>query len=117
MKRRGRRRPAQGGTRRGRLAAARPRSASAAALDAICLKALAAQPEDRYASARDLGSDLENWMADEPVSAWREPFSIAPPRFAAAPDARRQHSGRARVRNGRACGLYRGRDGQESNPP
>jgi eukaryotic-like serine/threonine-protein kinase len=46
------------------------------ALDAICLKALAAQPEDRYASARDLGKDIENWLADEPVSAWREPFSV-----------------------------------------
>ena len=41
------------------------------ALDAICLKALAARPEDRYASARDLGRDLENWMADEPVTAYR----------------------------------------------
>jgi WD40 repeat protein/tRNA A-37 threonylcarbamoyl transferase component Bud32 len=41
------------------------------ALDAICLKALSAQPEDRYASARDLGRDLEKWMADEPVTAYR----------------------------------------------
>ena len=41
------------------------------ALNAICLKALAARPEDRYASARDLGRDLENWMADEPVTAYR----------------------------------------------
>jgi WD40 repeat protein/tRNA A-37 threonylcarbamoyl transferase component Bud32 len=41
------------------------------ALDAICLKALAAQPEDRYASARELGKDLEKWMADEPVSVYR----------------------------------------------
>jgi eukaryotic-like serine/threonine-protein kinase len=41
------------------------------ALEAICLKALAARPEDRYASARDLARDLENWMADEPVTAYR----------------------------------------------
>ena len=41
------------------------------ALDSICLKALAAQPDDRYASARDLGRDLEKWMADEPVTAYR----------------------------------------------
>jgi WD40 repeat protein/serine/threonine protein kinase len=40
------------------------------ALDSICLKALAAQPVDRYASARDLGRDLERWMADEPVTAY-----------------------------------------------
>ncbi len=41
------------------------------ALEAICLKALAARPEDRYASPRDLGRDLEKWMADEPVTAYR----------------------------------------------
>ena len=41
------------------------------ALNAICLKALAARPEDRYISARDVGRDLENWMADEPVTAYR----------------------------------------------
>ncbi len=41
------------------------------ALEAICLTAVAAQPEDRYASARDLGKDLEKWMADEPVTSYR----------------------------------------------
>ncbi len=43
------------------------------ALEAVCLKALALKPEDRYASALDLGADVEHWLADEPVSAWREP--------------------------------------------
>jgi serine/threonine-protein kinase len=43
------------------------------ALEAICLKAMALEPRDRYASARALGEDLERWMADEPVSARREP--------------------------------------------
>jgi serine/threonine-protein kinase len=42
------------------------------ALEAICLRALAARPEDRFASTRDLARDLENWLADEPVTAWRE---------------------------------------------
>ena len=42
------------------------------ALEAICLKAMALQPEDRYASARDLAVDLEHWLADEPVSAYAE---------------------------------------------
>ncbi len=46
----------------------------ARALESICLKALSAQPEDRYASARDLGRDLERWMADEPVSVYRRHF-------------------------------------------
>jgi formylglycine-generating enzyme required for sulfatase activity len=47
-----------------------------AALEAICLKAMAKEPTDRYASAAALRKDLENWIADAPVSAWREPFSV-----------------------------------------
>jgi serine/threonine-protein kinase len=45
------------------------------ALEAVCLKAMATRPEDRYASPRLLAEDIERWMADEPVSAWREPIS------------------------------------------
>ncbi|TWT91883.1 protein kinase domain-containing protein [Neorhodopirellula pilleata] len=41
-------------------------------LDAICLKAMALKPEDRYVSARAMASDLERWMADEPVSVYVE---------------------------------------------
>ncbi|HEX8203144.1 MAG TPA: serine/threonine-protein kinase, partial [Isosphaeraceae bacterium] len=47
--------------------------ASDPALEAICSKAMARGPSDRYASPRDLADDLEHWLADEPVSAWREP--------------------------------------------
>ncbi len=43
-------------------------------LQAICLKALASQPEQRYASARELGEDTQNWLADEPVRAYPEPW-------------------------------------------
>jgi serine/threonine protein kinase len=43
------------------------------ALEAICLKAMALRPEDRYASAGALADDLEHWLADEPVAAYREP--------------------------------------------
>src|SRR5262249_10263235 len=46
------------------------------ALEAVCLKALPARPEDRYPSARALAKDVENWLADEPVTAWREPVSM-----------------------------------------
>jgi serine/threonine-protein kinase len=46
------------------------------ALEAVCLKAMALRPEDRYASARDLADDVEHWLADEPVSAWREPWAV-----------------------------------------
>ena len=44
------------------------------ALEAVCLKAMALKPEDRYASSRALAEDVERWMADEPVSAWAEPW-------------------------------------------
>jgi hypothetical protein len=43
------------------------------ALEAVCLKAMALKPEDRYATPRALADDIERWMADETVSAWREP--------------------------------------------
>jgi serine/threonine-protein kinase len=45
------------------------------ALEAVCVKALALRPEDRYASALDLATDVERWLADEPVKAYREPLS------------------------------------------
>ncbi len=41
-------------------------------LEAVCLKALALEPGDRYASPRALADDVERWMADEPVSAMPE---------------------------------------------
>ena len=42
------------------------------ALEAVCVKAMARSAEDRYASPRVLADDIERWMADEPVTAWRE---------------------------------------------
>jgi eukaryotic-like serine/threonine-protein kinase len=44
-----------------------------APLDAICRKAMALRPEERYATAMDLAADLEHWLADEAVAAYREP--------------------------------------------
>ncbi|HEV3121625.1 MAG TPA: serine/threonine-protein kinase, partial [Isosphaeraceae bacterium] len=44
------------------------------ALDAICLKAMANRPEDRYQTALDLVGDLEHYLADEPVSVYEEPL-------------------------------------------
>ncbi len=41
-------------------------------LEAICLKAMSTRPEDRYASARALADDLEDWLADKPVTALPE---------------------------------------------
>lgn len=45
-------------------------------LNAICRKALALKPEDRYATATDLAEDVRRWMADEPISCYTEPFSV-----------------------------------------
>jgi len=46
-----------------------------AALQAICLKSMALKPDDRYSSARALADDIERWIADEPVSAYRDSFN------------------------------------------
>lgn len=43
-----------------------------AALEAVCLRAMALKPEDRYPSPRFLADDVEHWLADEPVSALAE---------------------------------------------
>jgi serine/threonine-protein kinase len=46
------------------------------ALEAICLKAMAERPEDRYATAADLAADVRRWLADEPVTAYPEPLRV-----------------------------------------
>lgn len=43
------------------------------ALEGICRKAMRRQLEDRYLSPRLLAEDIERWLADEPVEAYREP--------------------------------------------
>ncbi|MGE3778200.1 MAG: serine/threonine protein kinase, partial [Pirellulaceae bacterium] len=45
------------------------------ALEAICLRAMATDPAERYATALDMAADLEAWQADESVSVYRAPFS------------------------------------------
>lgn len=52
------------------------------ALEAVCLKAMSKSPEQRYANAKDLADEVRNWLAGEPVSAWREPFSARLRRWA-----------------------------------
>ncbi len=62
-----------------------PRQANAsvpAPLEAVCLKAMALKPEDRYASPRALADDIEHWLADEPVNAWKEPWTVRAMRWA-----------------------------------
>lgn len=43
-------------------------------LSAIAMKALAKRREDRYRTALDLAHDVEDYLADEPVSAYDEPW-------------------------------------------
>jgi tetratricopeptide (TPR) repeat protein len=52
------------------------------ALEAVCLKAMALKPGDRYATPRTLADDVERWMADEPVAARREPLARRARRWA-----------------------------------
>lgn len=42
-------------------------------LDAICMKAMALDPTDRYTSALALANDIEHFLADDPVGAYAEP--------------------------------------------
>ncbi len=35
---------------------------------------MALVPADRYGTALELAADVERWLADEPVSTWREPL-------------------------------------------
>ncbi len=44
-----------------------------AALEAVCRKALAHEPADRYDSAAAVAREVQHWLADEPVAAYREP--------------------------------------------
>lgn len=41
-------------------------------LEAICLKAMELIPSERYISSKGLSEDIEHWLADEPVNAYRE---------------------------------------------
>ena len=43
------------------------------ALEAIVEKAMAFSPADRYESATALAGEIDSWLADEPVLAFREP--------------------------------------------
>ncbi|WP_165074872.1 serine/threonine-protein kinase [Paludisphaera rhizosphaerae] len=66
-------------------APAPPRSIVADApmdLQAVCLKALAKNREDRYQTAADLAKDVQRHLADEPVTAYSEPWTRRASRWA-----------------------------------
>lgn len=55
----------------------RPRSIASwidPALEAVCIKAMAVKPVDRYKNPLLLVDDIERWIADERVLAYREPI-------------------------------------------
>jgi serine/threonine protein kinase len=52
------------------------------ALEAVCARAMAARPQDRYPTALALAADVERWLADEPVGAYREPALARATRWA-----------------------------------
>jgi serine/threonine protein kinase len=46
------------------------------ALEAVCAKAMSSRPEERYAGARVLAQEVQRWLADEPVEAYRDPALV-----------------------------------------
>ncbi|QDU60901.1 Serine/threonine-protein kinase PknD [Planctomycetes bacterium Pan216] len=44
-------------------------------LEAICLRAMAMRPSDRYPSVTALMEDIDLWLGDEPISVYRESFT------------------------------------------
>jgi len=45
------------------------------ALEAICLKAMSHRMQDRYPAALQMAEDVQRFLADEPVSVYRESFT------------------------------------------
>ena len=44
-------------------------------LEAVCLKALRKMPDERYSSVSELAQEVQRFLADEPVTAFDEPWS------------------------------------------
>jgi hypothetical protein len=60
-------------------------------LEAVCLKAMALKPANRYLTARALADDVEHWLADERVGAAPDTLGNQVSRFA------RKHRGYVRA--------------------
>jgi tetratricopeptide (TPR) repeat protein len=52
------------------------------ALEAICRKAMARHPAQRYACAEEVATEVRRWLADETVSAYPEPWPARAARWA-----------------------------------
>jgi serine/threonine protein kinase/tetratricopeptide (TPR) repeat protein len=51
-------------------------------LDAVALKAMSKKKEDRYQSALELANEIEAYLADEPITAYEEPWHLKLRRWA-----------------------------------
>ena len=51
-------------------------------LAAVCMRALARDPAERYPGPAELASEVRRWLADEPVAAYREPLAARLRRWA-----------------------------------
>jgi tetratricopeptide (TPR) repeat protein len=52
------------------------------ALVAVCRRAMARSPGARYRNAEEVAADVRRWLADEPVSVYREPWAARAARWA-----------------------------------
>ncbi|MEM7473376.1 MAG: protein kinase [Planctomycetota bacterium] len=52
------------------------------ALEAICLRAMQLDPTSRYDSAIEFAKDVDRYLADEPVSTYKDPFTTRLGRWA-----------------------------------
>ena len=68
------------------------------ALEAVCMKAMALSPDDRYASCRALADDVERWMADEPIIGLARASEPAGPAVGEAASYQCHGRGRGRAR-------------------
>jgi tRNA A-37 threonylcarbamoyl transferase component Bud32 len=81
-------------------------------LEAVCLKALAKRREDRYAAAKDLASEVQHWLADEPTAAYAEPWALKARRWLGrSPDAGDGGRGRGPCRHAHPRGSDRTPEG------
>jgi serine/threonine-protein kinase len=66
----------------GRKDSRRVSRAAPRALLAVCRKATAERPADRYAAAGEVGAEVERWLAGEPVAAYPEGWASRALRWA-----------------------------------